>query len=446
MARRFLSNDTITTAIGSAPTTRAGTTVLLIRAYDAAFDLLAHDSDFVTGYATSAAVSATFITGGKVFSNNDFGSGLAGPTDKTVWYVVAATKTSGTVAYTYLIAPLGGAWTTGTSGTSNDGSGVNNLVFGKGLLGAAKFEIAACAMWSTPLSSAAIQALGTTNMNTWMAASPNAAWQFNQASTATAVVDLTGHGADQTAISGTSVVTDPVGWTYYSATTPFTKDVVERYRVYAGFTKDVAETYRVFNSFTKDVVERYRVTNAWTKDVSETYRVLGGFTKDVVERYRVYGTWTKDIVESYRVLNGWTKDTVERYRVLNGWTKDTVETYRVLNAWTKDTVERYRVLNSWTSDVTERYRVLNGWSQDLIERYSVLSNTAWTKDVVERYRIYNLLVKDIVERYTIHAAGVVRRADAIALLGPVIATARVSGPVTTIAAITPVTVTVSLHT
>ena len=42
-----------------------------------------------------------------------------------------------------------------------------------------------------------------------------ALWDFNQASTATALTDLVGT-ANQTAISGTSVVTtdDPTGWTF----------------------------------------------------------------------------------------------------------------------------------------------------------------------------------------------------------------------------------------
>jgi hypothetical protein len=55
-------------------------------------------------------------------------------------------------------------------------------------------------------------------MDDWLAGNPAAAWQFNQASTSDSVTDLTGGGADQTGISGTTVVTDPVGWTYHTGT------------------------------------------------------------------------------------------------------------------------------------------------------------------------------------------------------------------------------------
>ena len=358
MARRFLTNDTLTCAMGAAPTSRAGTTLLLVRAYDSAFDILSSNTDFVSGLVGTSPLSGTFLSGGKIFSANDFGSGLAGPTDKNQWYVIGATKTSGNTAYSYTMAPVGGSWTQGTSGSSADGSGVDSIVFGKGVIGGGKFDIAAAAQWATPLTISAIQALGTTSMAAWLAGSPSAAWQFNQASTGTSVTDLTGGGANQTALSGTSVVADPAGWTYYTPTTPFTKDVVE--------------TYRVFNSVTKDVVERYRVFN--------------GLTKDVVERYRVLNPITKDVVETYRVLNSLSKDVVERYRVLN--------------AWSSDTVERYRVLNGWTLDLTDRYRVLNTLSKDIVERYDILATPHFTKDIVERYNIL----------------GVARSADAIAYL------------------------------
>ena len=244
-----------------------------------------------------------------------------------------------------------------------------------------------------------------------------------------------------------------------SSTTPFTKDVVERYRVLNAvtkdvveryrvtnaFTKDVVETYRVTNAFSKDVVERYRVLNTFTKDTVETYRVLNGFSKDVVERYRVFGPWTKDVVETYRVLNGFSKDVIERYRVLNGWTKDTVETYRILNAWTKDTVERYDILSgtAFTKDVVERYRILNILTKDVLERYRITN--AFSKDVVERYSILTTtpFVKDVVERYSI--LGVVHAADAIADLRPIQVTVAVSPIVATaIADLSPIQATAHL--
>lgn len=191
----------------------------------------------------------------------------------------------------------------------------------------------------------------------------------------------------------------------YRVLNAISKDVVERYRVYGAFSKDVAETYRILGAFSKDVIERYRVLGAFSKDVVETYRVLGAFSKDVIERYRITNGFTKDVAESYSILSGvaFSKDVVERYRVLNGWTKDVAESYRVYNAISKDVIERYRIYAALTKDVVERYRITNAFSLDVAERYTVLSGTQFAKDVVERYRIYNPITADVVERYRILA-------------------------------------------
>lgn len=239
----------------------------------------------------------------------------------------------------------------------------------------------------------------------------------------------------------------------------WTKDVVETYRVYASWSKDVVETYRITNAWSKDVVERYRVLNAWSKDVVERYRVFNAWTKDVVERYRVLNGWVKDVVDSYRVYSGWVKDVVETYNVASGtgWAKDVVERYRVFNTFSKDVVERYRVFAPWTKDVVERYRVLNGWTVDKPETYRVLN--AWSRDVTERYRVLAPWSRDVVERYSVltpdtsWSKDVVERysvfndvasADAIAYLGPLTATARLSEPMTVVVTLSRVTATAYL--
>jgi hypothetical protein len=66
------------------------------------------------------------------------------------------------------------------------------------------------------MSDATVESTITDDMAAWMAGSPNGAWQFNQATTGDDVTDLTGGGGDQSAISGTTVVSDPAGWTYYT--------------------------------------------------------------------------------------------------------------------------------------------------------------------------------------------------------------------------------------
>lgn len=397
MARRFTSTDVLTISTGSIPTARAGTWIVLFRPYDSAFDILTTNTDILTSLTGTSAVQALFLDSSKIFSNQDFGGGATAPSDKNTWYAMAFTKASGSAAVRYHLAAVGGAYTHTASGTVADGTaGITSFIFGKGpIKGAAKMDIAAAAVWTSALSDSAIDALGTTSMDTWLAASPVGAWQFNQASTGTNVNDLVG-SANQTALTGTSVTTDPAGWSYHASTTPFTKDVVER--------------YRVLNSVTKDVVERYRVTNAFTKDVVDTYRVLNSLTKDVIERYRVTNALVKDVVESYRVLNSLSKDVIERYRVTNALTKDVVETYRALAVWSKD----------------------------VIERYTILSGTAFTKDMVERYRVFRAITVDVLERYNV-GDRVALPADVIAYLNPVSFKAELLGPFTATAVLSPYT-------
>lgn len=75
-------------------------------------------------------------------------------------------------------------------------------------------DLAAVGVWATTLSTPQLEGM-TATYQSWLNLSPVAAWQFNQTSVATPVRDSTGHGADQTAISGTSVaVTDPSGFAY----------------------------------------------------------------------------------------------------------------------------------------------------------------------------------------------------------------------------------------
>jgi hypothetical protein len=79
-------------------------------------------------------------------------------------------------------------------------------------------NLAAIGLWSgTNLGDAAFEA-GTgfqTTLANWFNATPSVLWRFNQASTATAVTDLMGSGADQTAITGTTVsADDPPGFSY----------------------------------------------------------------------------------------------------------------------------------------------------------------------------------------------------------------------------------------
>jgi hypothetical protein len=67
--------------------------------------------------------------------------------------------------------------------------------------------LAALAVYDTNLSDAAIEALSV-GLQAMLDAEPLGLWAFNQDAVTTAVDDLTENGADQTARTGTAVITD----------------------------------------------------------------------------------------------------------------------------------------------------------------------------------------------------------------------------------------------
>lgn len=129
------------------------------------------------------------------------------------WYLVAVTKTAGTSAVRFHAFDMAaGTWTradasstsvtptwTPTSARIGNGTGASPTQGWNG-------SIAAAAAWNRALSDAELDRLPY-SLAAWLAAGPSAMWVLDQHSTATPVLDLTGGGADQTSISGTSVST-----------------------------------------------------------------------------------------------------------------------------------------------------------------------------------------------------------------------------------------------
>jgi hypothetical protein len=217
VARRldFGTSDKITLAAGALTnSTRAGTLIILVKRAS----VFNQNMAIVSGRASTTVTWDLHVDAGTPFGDGDFGTGGSSITLDN-WTVIAVTKTSGTTSYRYHVAEVGGAWTHNDSGfnLADGAGGTDSIEIGTGDEASPNVDIAAAAKWATDvLSDAEIEALGTTDMADWMAGAPDGAWQFNQASTSDDVLDLTGGGADQTAISGTTVVTDPVGWTYFS--------------------------------------------------------------------------------------------------------------------------------------------------------------------------------------------------------------------------------------
>jgi hypothetical protein len=78
-------------------------------------------------------------------------------------------------------------------------------------------RLAVAAVWTSSLADVTLESIETTPATaTIYALAPTSLWEFNQAAVGTSVTDLMGNGADQTVISGTTVINgdDPPGWTF----------------------------------------------------------------------------------------------------------------------------------------------------------------------------------------------------------------------------------------
>lgn len=136
------------------------------------------------------------------------------------WYCFVATKASGTATpranlYDYTAGTWAG-WTNGNGTLDTNADVITEVQAGNApnsfpLNG----KLAAMGLWSSILADADAETLETAAAN-WLALTPAAFWLFNQASTATAVTDQTGNGADQVSITGTSVdnADDPPGFNF----------------------------------------------------------------------------------------------------------------------------------------------------------------------------------------------------------------------------------------
>lgn len=149
-----------------------------------------------------------------------FGSGPVVTTNQ--WQLTGAGKAAGNVLGRYHLVPLeggsAGVWThpDAVGGNWPDwAAGIDKLVIGTGLRKGAG-QIAAVAVWPFNFTNADWQNLiGFTSAQAWFDQHPAAMWLLNQASTATPVQDVTGGGANQSALVGTTVsVLEPPGWSY----------------------------------------------------------------------------------------------------------------------------------------------------------------------------------------------------------------------------------------
>lgn len=120
----------------------------------------------------------------------------------------------------------GGGWSHADYGSSGDSPNVPTTHFRVGRhftsSGTLNGDLAAVAVVEASWSDGAIEAASLhTGLAQWMTligADPAVVWAFNQAAVTDLVTDVTGGGGDQLGRSGTSIATDPPGFSYLLST------------------------------------------------------------------------------------------------------------------------------------------------------------------------------------------------------------------------------------
>ncbi len=238
-ARRFDDvDDYIQTSIGGANVTTNLTFAALVRSNASGeFSPIFGQHDAADTTSTRSGLEISLGNALQIRTNN---TASVAPTITIVpadgWVLAVVTKAAGST-FPRFHAYKAGAW------AHEDYSLVpradlNTAAGGKvefGRLGTSAtlgdLDLAVAGVWSSVLSDADIETL-VANWATqdWADLSPQALWDFGQASTATNVTDLTSGGADQSAIVGTTVITtgpavSSLAWTYGVTAAPLTQSV-----------------------------------------------------------------------------------------------------------------------------------------------------------------------------------------------------------------------------
>jgi hypothetical protein len=222
-------DDAIDCAIGGISGMTHGTSACIFKTADITTDPqpLAHMYDSGDSFASSPLFID--ITSGRV--SVYYSGSSAGPIVSTgIWYLAVARKASGTATPRFSLYNFNTSTWSHQNGASSLANGTapgagGNIKFRFSTSEYFDGRVAVRALWSNSLpwsadttGDAAIESAGLhTSLLNWSSASPTALWPFNQSSTSIAVEDTAG-AADQTAITGTTVITtdDPPGFTFGS--------------------------------------------------------------------------------------------------------------------------------------------------------------------------------------------------------------------------------------
>lgn len=218
------TSDQITLAVGGLATQTGGNLTMAVLMNRQAGSWAAAMS--INGTGSTQLISQAFDSADRGYFFTDTGAETWSPVGLTYpasdnWVLYAVTKASGTVAprfHKYVFDTS--TWTHSASGeTALNGAAPGasgNVKIGAKDTGFDFFNgrLALAGIFPTVLSDATLEGM-TTQLQAWVDAGPTGLWPLNQTSTATPVDDIVGT-SDQTAISGTTVVTgdDPPGFSF----------------------------------------------------------------------------------------------------------------------------------------------------------------------------------------------------------------------------------------
>jgi len=233
------------------------------------------------------------VSGGQFFIDNDFNGGPTYTAGR--WYWVISEKANGSVAPRWHVYDFtANAWTHVNGGgaiANQSGTPVNAIIGGQSFGGASttwRGAIAVGGIWGSLLGSdATIESIFTHSAANMLAAGP--AWMvlLNQSSVATAVTDVSGHGGNQTSISGTSVdADDPPGFDY-SLTSSVTKTVDLRWSISQPVIATPDLRWSIAQSVTKNLDLRWAISESVTSTVDLRWQILQTITKNLELQWSV---------------------------------------------------------------------------------------------------------------------------------------------------------------
>jgi hypothetical protein len=214
MARTFNgTSDKIDLALGAVPALATTTIAAICRRTTAAVDAAIFSNNVAAGWTLYVINSGAGANANKLAIHNGT-TDVQGPTLVTAddWCLIAVTKATGTTTprfHKYVYST--DTWThVDASGTlANSGAASTSNRIGDDGGDFFKGDIASVGIWDAQLVDAQVESLAS-SLPAWFQAQPKALWLLDQSATTQKVVDIAGGGANESALTGTTVATGSV--------------------------------------------------------------------------------------------------------------------------------------------------------------------------------------------------------------------------------------------